>query len=153
MREKGRDSFSCVIGIKWDRDIDLVGGVNQPTTIHNRPPPAHTALPHSGPLAPFVEVRGDWLPRQVLGKFTALSAVLRMLYLALTLGLEDGHPPPDVVFCDGVSAMVPLLRLRGLPVLFYCHFPDKLLCTDRRALLKRLYRWPLDLLEELTTGA
>jgi alpha-1,3/alpha-1,6-mannosyltransferase/myotubularin-related protein 1/2 len=116
--------------------------------------------PHTGPLAPFVEVRGDWLPRQVLGKFTALCAVLRMLFLALTLGLErgggnsdGGHPLPDLVFCDGVSAMVPLLRLRGLPVLFYCHFPDKLLCTDRRALLKRLYRWPLDLLEELTTGA
>lgn len=109
---------------------------------------------HTGPLAPFVEVRGDWLPRQILSKFTALCAVLRMLYLALTLGLE-GSPaaPPDVVFCDGVSAMVPLLRFRGLPVLFYCHFPDKLLCTDRRALLKRLYRWPLDLLEELTTGA
>ncbi len=104
-----------------------------------------------------MEVRGDWLPRQVLGKFTALCAVLRMLYLALALALERRRSTPhshqpDVVFCDGVSAMVPLLRLRGLPVLFYCHFPDKLLCTDRRAWLKRLYRGPLDWLEEVTTG-
>lgn len=115
--------------------------------------PTQSRQTTTGPLAPFVEVRGDWLPRQILGRFTALCAVLRMLYLALTLGLERQHPTPDVVFCDGVSAMVPLLWLRGLPVLFYCHFPDKLLCTDRRALLKRLYRWPLDLLEEATTGA
>lgn len=36
-------------------------------------------------------------------------------------------------------------------VLFYCHFPDQLL-TQRRSLLKRLYRAPIDRLEELTTG-
>lgn len=37
-------------------------------------------------------------------------------------------------------------------MLFYCHFPDKLLCVDRRSFIKRLYRWPLDWLEEITTG-
>lgn len=36
-------------------------------------------------------------------------------------------------------------------VLFYCHFPDQLL-TERRSLLKRLYRAPIDRLEEFTTG-
>ncbi|CAN0400828.1 unnamed protein product, partial [Scytosiphon promiscuus] len=48
------------------------------------------------------------------------------------------------IFCDGVSAPVPLLRLAG-PVLFYCHFPDKLLCVRRGSFLKRAYRWPLDM--------
>lgn len=37
-------------------------------------------------------------------------------------------------------------------VLFYCHFPDKLLCSDRRSFLKRIYRWLLDWIEETTTG-
>jgi alpha-1,3/alpha-1,6-mannosyltransferase len=47
---------------------------------------------------------------------------------------------------------VPLLRLRQRNVLFYCHYPDKLLSTDRRSFLKRFYRFFLDLIEELTTG-
>jgi hypothetical protein len=37
-------------------------------------------------------------------------------------------------------------------VLFYCHYPDKLLSTDRRSALKRFYRFFLDFIEEVTTG-
>lgn len=59
----------------------------------------------------------------------------------------------DVIFCDQVSHCVPLLRLSGKPVLFYCHYPDKLLCTKRESLIKRLYRAPIDWIEELTTSA
>lgn len=46
-----------------------------------------------------------------------------------------------------------MLRLsrRRKKVLFYCHFPDQLL-TQRQSVLKRLYRAPLDWLEERTTG-
>lgn len=36
-------------------------------------------------------------------------------------------------------------------MLFYCHFPDQLL-TQRQSVLKRLYRAPIDWLEERTTG-
>jgi len=36
-------------------------------------------------------------------------------------------------------------------VLFYCHFPDKLL-SKRTTLLKRLYRIPFDWIEQFTTG-
>eukprot|EP00903_Cladosiphon_okamuranus_P011026 g10414.t1 len=126
-----------------------------------------------GVLAGRVLVRGDWLPRHlVFGRFTALCAVARMLWLAgcvvttetsaaamNTGGEADGEDQrikgngagETVIFCDGVSAPVPFLRLAG-PVLFYCHFPDKLLCVRRGSLLKRAYRWPLDFLEELTTG-
>jgi hypothetical protein len=39
-----------------------------------------------------------------------------------------------------------------IQILFYCHFPDKLLCVDRSSLLKRCYRAPLDYIEEITTG-
>ncbi|CAM9100504.1 unnamed protein product, partial [Scytosiphon promiscuus] len=173
-----------------------------------------------GVLGGRIRVRGDWLPRHLLfGRFTALCAVARMLWLALcvvaseavsTRGSREPEPsssvkpsdggggcgargrkgdkssrqgeregrddagntaaegaaaagsssssaaaPADartVIFCDGVSAPVPLLRLAG-PVLFYCHFPDKLLCVRRGSFLKRAYRWPLDMLEEATTAS
>jgi hypothetical protein len=36
-------------------------------------------------------------------------------------------------------------------IMFYCHYPDKLL-TGRETCLKKLYRAPLDWLEEWTTG-
>ena len=147
-------------------------------TTHHDPTHCFAETRGDGPLAPHVRVAGDWLPRQILGKFTALCAVVRMLYLALVVGLltrmrglcwwhrrvnedrkqqqqqQQQHEHIDVVFCDGVSAMVPLLRfLWRFPVLFYCHFPDKLLCTDRASLIKRCYRAPLDRIEESTTGA
>ena len=51
-----------------------------------------------------------------------------------------------------VSTPLPLLRLLGLPTIFYCHYPDLLLSTDRTSMLKRLYRAPLDWLEQWTTG-
>lgn len=52
-----------------------------------------------------------------------------------------------------MSACIPVLRLarHRKKVLFYCHFPDQLL-TERHSLLKRLYRAPIDRLEEFTTG-
>lgn len=52
-----------------------------------------------------------------------------------------------------VSVCIPVLRLSRLrkKVLFYCHFPDQLL-TQRKSTLKKLYRAPIDWLEERTTG-
>ena len=37
-------------------------------------------------------------------------------------------------------------------MLFYCHFPDKLLATNRSSGLMRFYRFFLDFAEEFTTG-
>ena len=98
-----------------------------------------------------VTVRGAWLPGSVCGRLRALCVYLRMVYAALCVVLAPG-PRPDLVFCDQVSACVPLLRWAGLRVLFYCHFPDQLL-TARRSTMKRLYRAPLDWIEERSTGA
>ena len=103
-----------------------------------------------GELSARVRVLGDWLPRSLFGRAVALCSVVRMLYIALALCCVVGRVA-DVIFCDGVSAPVPLLRLRA-PVLFYCHFPDKLLVTRARSALTRAYRLPLDWLEEATTG-
>lgn len=95
-------------------------------------------------------VVGDWLPRSVFGKCYALFAYLRMMYAAFYLIFRSNFEP-DIVFCDQVSACIPILKLKGLKVIFYCHFPDQLL-TNRKNWLKRLYRFPLDWFEERTTG-
>jgi len=73
--------------------------------------------------------------------------------------------PFDVFIVDQQSVCIPLLRwLAGGRVVFYCHFPDKLLSSGwviqgdgevkrgRVGLGRRIYRWPIDKLEEITTG-
>ncbi|XP_048412870.1 alpha-1,3/1,6-mannosyltransferase ALG2 [Stegostoma tigrinum] len=104
-------------------------------------------------LALSVHCVGDWLPRTLLGRCSALCAYLRMLYVAWYLVFLSGVEF-DVVFCDQVSACIPVLKLcrRAKRVLFYCHFPDRLLQSGRPGLCQRLYRLPIDWLEEYTTG-
>jgi alpha-1,3/alpha-1,6-mannosyltransferase len=51
---------------------------------------------------------------------------------------------------DQVSPVVPILKLCGRRVIFYCHFPDKALSGPRLGLLKRAYRFWIDLWEELS---
>ncbi|KXS20147.1 glycosyltransferase family 4 protein [Gonapodya prolifera JEL478] len=96
-----------------------------------------------------VHVRGDFFPRHIAGRFHVIFAILRSLYLALWLWLAG--PAYDVIVADQVSASVPILKWTRAKVLFYCHFPDKLLAR-RDSSLASLYRRPVDWLEEVTTG-
>lgn len=81
-------------------------------------------------------------------KAIALLAYLRMYLTTLYVIIFGSRH--DIYIVDQVSICVPLLRLAGKKVIFYCHFPDKLLCTDRRGILKRVYRWVIDSIEELS---
>ncbi|XP_012723218.2 alpha-1,3/1,6-mannosyltransferase ALG2 isoform X1 [Fundulus heteroclitus] len=113
--------------------------------------PKHCFSETRDPDLPVV-CAGDWLPTSVFGYLHALCAYLRMIYVAFYLVFLSGVEY-DVIFCDQVSACIPVLRLsrHKKKVLFYCHFPDQLL-TQRKSALKRLYRAPIDWLEERTTG-
>ena len=97
-----------------------------------------------------VSCAGDWLPRHCCQKGYAFWAYLRMIYIAIYLVFFSGQKF-DVIVCDQISACIPVLRWSGAKVLFYCHFPDQLL-TKRQNWLKKIYRWPIDRLEESTTG-
>ncbi|WVF69919.1 hypothetical protein IAT40_004703 [Kwoniella sp. CBS 6097] len=138
-----------------------------------------------------VHVLGSSLPRSLHPNYpmTIIFSILRSLLLTFLLWSSIVMPDPptfinplspmkgfDVFVVDQQSVCVPLLRLlTGSRVLFYCHFPDKLLSggweisVDKNGqggqsverqkggqggagLLKRLYRWPIDKLEEYTTG-
>ena len=93
-----------------------------------------------------VIVRGDWLPRHLLGKGHVVCAIIRSLFLALCMIFDDilyRRCNFDIFVVDQLSAPIPLLRTAlGTGVVFYCHFPDKLL-TGRETLVKRLYRYVL----------
>lgn len=97
-----------------------------------------------------VHSAGDWLPRHVLWRGYALFAYLRMIYVALYVVLIS-KMTFDLIIVDQVSACIPLLRWSKSKIVFYCHFPDQLL-TQRKTRLKKLYRWPIDRIEERTTG-
>lgn len=97
-------------------------------------------------------VCGNLMPRSVCGRFQALCAYIRMVLAAVYLVVASGYRP-NVIFCDQVSACILVLRLLSpsTPIIFYCHFPDQLL-TTRQSWLKKLYRMPIDWLEEYSTG-
>jgi alpha-1,3/alpha-1,6-mannosyltransferase len=102
-------------------------------------------------------VRGNTIvPATVLGRFAILCAILRQAHLVLQIALfsdELAQLTPTSFFVDQLSAGIPLLRaLQPRPrVIFYCHFPDKLL-AKKGGLLKSLYRHPYDWLESWSTG-
>lgn len=50
---------------------------------------------------------GDWLPRSFLGRFLAVCAYIRMIFLAFYIVFLSGEQF-DVVFCDQVSFLITL---------------------------------------------
>lgn len=96
-----------------------------------------------------VSVRGNWFPRTIFGRCIALCAYIRMMLCALWVVLFAGRNEWYVI--DQVSMPIPLLRCRQ-KTLFYCHHPDKLLCTNRGNWLMKAYRCVLDFVEEVTTS-
>ncbi|KAI9662723.1 MAG: Alpha-1,3-mannosyltransferase-like protein [Alyxoria varia] len=104
-----------------------------------------------------VRVRGNSIvPPSILNRFSIICAILRQVHLIIQIYLfssELRQLQPDVFFVDQLSAGIPLLRILSpaARILFYCHFPDKLL-AQRQGVLKWLYRVPFDWLESWSTG-
>lgn len=93
-----------------------------------------------------VEVRGSMFPRSICGRFIALCTCIRMILACFHVALFCGFH--DVIVIDQISAAVPVLKLQKWKILFYCHFPDYLLCTERSSLVKKTYRYFLDHIEK-----
>ncbi|OWR52503.1 putative AHPC/TSA protein [Danaus plexippus plexippus] len=101
-----------------------------------------------------VNVVGDWIPRSIFGRFKAACAYARMVFAAIYLAwYVIPAEEPTLIFCDLISLCIPFLKLARGPhrIVFYCHHPDKLLSAEG-GFLKKLYRAPLNWLEELTTA-
>jgi alpha-1,3/alpha-1,6-mannosyltransferase len=95
-----------------------------------------------------VTVLGDWLPRSLFGKGHIFFAMLRSIYLAFILWFFRYRF--DAIIVDQMSYSIIILRELCSKVIFYCHFPDKLL-SKKSGMLKTLYRLPFDFIEEITT--
>ena len=95
-----------------------------------------------------------------MGRFSILFAILRQLSLVLSVAVfssELRQLDPDVFFVDQLSACIPLFRLLypKAKVLFYGHFPDRLLAKESGGIMRpirRLYRSPFDDIESWSTG-
>ncbi|XP_052171054.1 uncharacterized protein LOC127787185 isoform X2 [Diospyros lotus] len=97
-----------------------------------------------------VAVYGDFLPRHIFYRLHAVCAYIRCIFVAVCVLFL--WPSFDVILADQVSIVVPLMKLKKLTkVVFYCHFPD-LLLAQHTTLLRRIYRKPIDFVEEITTG-
>ncbi|KAK6915159.1 Glycosyltransferase subfamily 4-like, N-terminal domain [Dillenia turbinata] len=97
-----------------------------------------------------VTVYGSFLPRHIFYRFHAICAYLRCIFVALCVLFM--WPSFDIILADQVSVVIPLMKLkRSTKVVFYCHFPD-LLLAQHTTTLRRMYRKPIDVVEEKTTG-
>ncbi|XP_022848495.1 alpha-1,3/1,6-mannosyltransferase ALG2-like isoform X2 [Olea europaea var. sylvestris] len=97
-----------------------------------------------------VTVYGAFLPRHVFYCLHAVCAYLRCIFVALCVLFM--HPTFDIILTDQVSVVVPLMKLKkSSKVVFYCHFPD-LLLAQHTTVLRKIYRKPIDYIEEITTG-
>lgn len=101
-----------------------------------------------------IQVVGDWLPRSIFNRFTAVCAYIRMLYATLyTTFVLSREQEFDVIFVDSISIGIPVLKFaKGSPkILFYCHFPDMLM-APQGGTLRAWYRFPINWAEEFTTA-
>ncbi|KAH7843322.1 hypothetical protein Vadar_015168 [Vaccinium darrowii] len=97
-----------------------------------------------------VTVYGSFIPRHIFYRLHAVCAYLRCIFVAICLLLM--WPSYDVILADQVSVVIPLLKLKkSTKIVFYCHFPDMLL-AQHTTVLRRMYRKPIDFVEEITTG-
>lgn len=95
-------------------------------------------------------VKASNLPRHISGRFHAFFAYLKILLASVWLLYFSGVKY-DVIVCDQISLPIIFLKLfnfssKKFKILFYCHFPDQLLCVydKKKNFLKRFYRTPLD---------
>lgn len=95
-------------------------------------------------------VHAPLVPRTIFGKLYAFCAYLRLCIAALYICIFERDA--DVIFCDQISAPLPILRLcTNASLLFYCHYPDQLL-TNRDSFWKKLYRLLIDQIEAWSMG-
>lgn len=104
-------------------------------------------------LALDVHQLGDFLPRTIGGRFYIVCAFLRQLWLVLFLYFTGRLGQLDLIFVDQLSYTIPLIHMWKKPeakVVFYCHYPDKLLASHQGA-LRKAYRGVWDAIEEWST--
>lgn len=94
----------------------------------------------------------NMIPLTILGKFQVLISLIKIFLLSIFMIIQSGFKKEyDFIVTDGAGYItVPLLKLFGYKILFYCHFPDQLL-NKNKCLTSKIYRYPIDYIEQLCT--
>jgi alpha-1,3/alpha-1,6-mannosyltransferase len=76
-------------------------------TSHHDPSRCFEETRGDGVIADCIEVHGNWLPRQIFGRCTALCAIVRMIYVSFVavFGHYVGKSKPSLIFLDSVREM------------------------------------------------
>lgn len=102
-----------------------------------------------------IVVKASSIPRHILGgRFHAFLAYLKIFLATLwLLYFSKLNRKFDLVIVDQISLPCFLFKLKKIKCVFYCHFPDQLLCLyGAKEYFKHLYRIPINWLESKTTG-
>lgn len=92
-----------------------------------------------------VRVRPTIFPDHLFQRARLPCNVARMSALAAGAALSGRF---DIVFCDLIPHAIPAVKLFSrAKILYYCHYPDRRI-GEQMNLPRRLYRTPLDRLEE-----
>jgi alpha-1,3/alpha-1,6-mannosyltransferase len=117
------------------------------------------AVHPDGDLHKFLRVWGNWIPADLFGYGRAFCSTLRLLYLALCVVLHNETWSANVIVVDVLPTPLPVLAVFTFSsLLYYCHFPDKLLKRNSSSSLEpspfsptlfptSLYRWVMNGLE------
>lgn len=89
------------------------------------------------------------IPDVIFGKLKGILAYIRCIICTFWLICYNQYEYSCVV-ADQVSVVLPILRMFGYKTIFYCHYPDKLLSGAKHSFLKKIYRFVIDLVEELS---
>lgn len=132
------------------------------TTYHNKEHCFKETM-HTGRRAEWIRVSGGWIPRHFCGFLHIFFSNIRCAWATLRMLAELREL--QIVIIDQVNSslsftcvcyfltteqvFLPVILCKlfsRAQVIFYCHFPDKLLAA-RQSLLKKIYRLPFDALE------
>lgn len=99
-------------------------------------------------------VKANSIPRHIGGKFHAFLAYFKIFLATLwLLYFSNLDKAFDLVIVDQISLPCFLFKLKKIKCIFYCHFPDQLLCVyGAKEYFKHFYRMPINWLESKTTG-
>ena len=123
--------------------------------------------PNQGILYNNLYIYGTFIPNTILGYGTALCSTIRMLYLCFIILFfyngDNDNDTIDVIILDVLPTPIPFIKWINpcCKVLFYCHFPDKLLIRGNnkkssssdnsiKNVIRYLYRYIFDFIEEYT---
>ena len=133
-------------------------------TTHCSPTHCFNEVKPDGILNEYLHIHGAFIPPSLplthngVRGGTAFFSTLRMIYLSLIACWK--FPTADVIVLDVLPTSIPFIRLLAnrVAILFYCHFPDKLLTRDtvngisvkKISMLRKCYRFVFDALEKYT---